>query len=58
MFNDFKLNDDEIIKITDDYNPLINKNSKIDFKFDEDLAQEIKINIWKELSKNKRNIKI
>ena len=47
MFNDFNLSDEEILKIIEDYTPLIIKNSQINFKLDEDLVQEIKINIWK-----------
>ena len=58
MFNDFNLKDNEILKIIEDYKPLIIKNSKINFKFDEDLAQEIKLFIWKKLSKNKKIKKI
>ena len=54
MFNNFNLSDEEILKIIEDYIPLIIKNSQINFKLDEDLVQEIKINIWKELSKNKK----
>ena len=58
MFNDFNLSDLEIINIIERYNPLIIKRSKINYKYDEDLCQEIKLNIWKELSKNRKNKKI
>lgn len=51
MFNNFDLSDEEILKIMEDYKPLILSNSKLNYKFDEDLCQEIKISIWKELSK-------
>lgn len=58
MFNNFDLSDFEIMKIIERYNPLISKIAKINYKFDEDLCQEIKLNIWKELSKNRKNKKI
>jgi len=48
MFNDFNLSDEEIIRIIEDYNPLIISKSKLNYKFDEDLCQEIKLNIWRE----------
>lgn len=51
MFNNFDLSDEEILKIMEDYKPLILSNSNLNYKFDEDLCQEIKISIWKELSK-------
>ncbi|MGN1310174.1 MAG: hypothetical protein ACI4VP_00420 [Clostridia bacterium] len=54
MFNDFNLSDEEIIRIIEDYNPLIISKSKLHYKFDEDLCQEIKLNIWRELSKNRK----
>ena len=54
MFNNFTLTDEEILKIIADYKPLINNKSYINGDFDEDLNQEIKIYIWKVLSKNKK----
>ena len=54
MFNNFKLSDEEIIKIIEDYNPLIIRKSIINDKVDEDLAQEIKVAIFRELSKNRK----
>lgn len=54
MFNDFNLSDEEIIRIIEDYNSLIISKSKLHYKFDEDLCQEIKLNIWRELSKNRK----
>ena len=55
MFNEFNLSDDEIIKIIKDYKPLIINASIINDRYDEDLAQEIQIEIFRYLSKN-RNI--
>ena len=42
MFNNFNLSDKEILKIINDYRNLINKNSIINGKIDEDLQQEIR----------------
>ena len=53
MFNNFDLTNSEIEKIINDYTNLILKYSKINFKYDEDLSQEIKLAICKELSKNR-----
>ena len=58
MFNNFNLSDEEIIKMIEDYEPLITSKSYINFKFDEDLNQEIKLYIFKILSKNRKNKKI
>ncbi len=55
MFNDFNLSDKEILKIMNDYKNLIDKNSIINGKVDEDLQQEIKLLIFKILSKNRKN---
>lgn len=54
MFNNFDLKDEEIIKIIEDYNPLITRKSILGDKMDEDLSQEIKVAIFKELSKNRK----
>ena len=54
MFNNFNLTDQEILKIINDYENLINKNSIINRKLDEDLGQEIKLLIFKILSKNRK----
>lgn len=54
MFNNFNLSDKEILKIIDDYRNLINKNSIINGKIDEDLQQEIRLLIFKVLSKNRK----
>lgn len=57
MFNNFNLTNKEILKIINDYSPLIRKKSIKDNKFDEDISQEIKLLIFQKLSKN-RNKKI
>lgn len=54
MFNEFNLSDDEIIKIIKDYKPLIIEASIINGRYDEDLSQEIKIEIFRYLSKNRK----
>ena len=54
MFNNFDLSDQEILKIIEDYKNLINKNSMVSGRFDEDLQQEIKFLIFKVLSKNRK----
>ena len=51
MFNDFKLSDSEVIKILNEYDPLILKASVLKKGLDEDLMQEIKLMIYKELTK-------
>ena len=57
MFNNFSLRDEEIMEIIYKYDPLIKKNSIISSKFDEDLNQEIKEMIYKELRKNRKIFK-
>lgn len=57
MFNNFDLSDEEIMKIINDYEGLIVSKSIINDKFDEDLNQEIKLLIFKILSKNRKNKK-
>lgn len=54
MFNNFNLTDNEVMKILNDYEPLIRKNSEINNRFNEDLYQEIKIYIFRVLSKNRK----
>ncbi len=53
MFNNFNLSNDEIIKIIEDYNPLLVSKSYINGRFDEDLLEELKLCIFEELSKNR-----
>lgn len=57
MFNNFNLTDNEVMKILNDYEPLIRKNSEINNRFNEDLYQEIKIYIFRVLSKNRKKLK-
>lgn len=54
MFNDFNLSDEEVIHIIDRYTNLIDSKSYINERFDEDLQQEIKIFIFKVLTKNRK----
>lgn len=57
MFNNFNLSDQEILRIIDEYKNLINKSSVINGELDEDLQQEIKLFIFKILTKNRKNLK-
>lgn len=54
IFNNFNLTDKEILKIIEDFEPLILSKSVISSKVDEDLCQEIKTTIFKELSKHRK----
>ncbi len=58
MFNNFNLTDEEILKIIDEYKNLITKYSMVEGKINEDIEQEIKLLIFKMLSKNRKNKKI
>ena len=49
------LSDEEILKIIEDYKPLIKKMSTLKSGVDEDLMQEIKYLIYKTLTKNRKN---
>ena len=55
MFNEFNLNDKEVIKIIDDYKPLILKVSTLNNGIDEDLKQEVELEIFRALTKNRKN---
>ena len=55
MFNNFDLSDEEILKIIEDYKPLIKKMSTLKSGVDEELMQEIKYLIYKTLTKNRKN---
>lgn len=54
MFNNFNLENKEVIKILNDYNNLIKINSKIKGIINEDLEQEIKLRIFEVLTKNRK----
>ena len=54
MFNNFNLSDEEILKIINDYKNLIYKYSCINYRFDEDLKQEIEFRIFYVMSRNRR----
>lgn len=56
MFNKFDLNDNEVIKILNDYEPLILRKGVLESGLDEDLVQEIKLSIYKELTKNRKKL--
>lgn len=53
MFKNFNMTDDEVMEIINEYNNLINKYSRINGNIDEDLKQEITIEIYKTLTKNR-----
>lgn len=55
MFNNFSLSNEEILKIINDYENLINVNAYISGRLDEDLKQEIVLLILKNFSKNRKN---
>lgn len=53
MFKNFNMTDDEVMEIINEYDNLINKYSRINGNIDEDLKQEITIEIYKTLTKNR-----
>ena len=53
--NGFLKTDKEVIKIIDDYKPLILKVSTLNNGIDEDLKQEIELEIFRALTKNRKN---
>lgn len=57
IFKDFNMTDDEVMQIINQYEGLINKYSRINGKVDEDLIQEIKIQIYITLTKNREKYK-
>lgn len=57
MFKDFNLSDDEVLEIIAEYKNLIEKYSKINGILDEDLKQEIVMNIYKTLTRNREKYK-
>lgn len=56
-FNDFSLSEDEVLKILNDFENTIKSSSIILGKYNEDCAQEIRIQIYKSLTKNSKNKK-
>lgn len=57
MFNNNNLSEKEILYIIEKFRNYIRKESYINRKFDEDLNQEIKIRIYKTLTKGRKNKK-
>ena len=57
FFKNFNLSDDEVMEILYTYDNLLNKCSKINGRIDEDLKQEITVEIYKTLTKNKEGQK-
>ena len=57
IFRNFNLSDDEVMEIIYTYDNLLNKYSKINGRIDEDLKQEIKLQIYKTLTKNRERQK-
>ena len=58
MFKNFNMTDDEVMEIIYTYDNLLNKYSKINGRIDEDLKQEITVEIYKTLTKNRERQKI
>ena len=54
MFNNNNLSEKEILYIIEKFRNYIRKESYINRKFDEDLNQEIKIRIYKTLTKGRK----
>lgn len=57
IFRDFNMTDNEVMEIIYEYDNLINKYSRINGRVDEDLKQEITIEIYKTLTKNREDKK-
>lgn len=57
MFRNYRLTDEEITKIIKQYENLIKGESIINNKIDEDLSQEIRIKIYKNLKRNRKKLK-
>ena len=54
-FNNYSLTDDEVTKILEEFKKDIRLHSIIYGKVDEDCEQEIRIQIYKTLTKNRKN---
>ena len=57
MFKNFNMSDDEVLTIIEEYENLINKYSYINGEIDDDLRQEIILNIYKDLTRNREEKK-
>ena len=57
IFKNFNMTDDEVMEIIYTYDNLLNKYSKIYGRIDEDLKQEITVEIYKTLTKNRERQK-
>ena len=57
IFKNFNMTDDEVMEIIYTYDNLLNKYSKINGRIDEDLKQEITVEIYKTLTKNRERQK-
>ncbi len=57
IFKNFNMTDDEVMEIIYTYDNLLNKYSKINVRIDEDLKQEITVEIYKTLTKNRERQK-
>lgn len=56
-FNNYSLTDDEVLQILKQYEKIIIEKATINGKRNEDCEQEIKIQIYKTLTKNRKNKK-
>lgn len=54
IFKNFNMSDDEVMEIIYKFNNLITKYSRINSVINEDLKQEIIIEIYKTLTKNRK----
>ena len=57
IFKNFNMTDDEVMEIIYTYDNLLNKYSKINGRIYEDLKQEITVEIYKTLTKNRERQK-
>ncbi len=57
IFKNFNMSDDEVMEIINTFDNLINKYSMINGSIDEDLKQEIRIQIYITLTKNRERQK-
>ena len=57
IFKNFNMTDEEVMQIIKQYEGLIRKYSRINGSVDEDLAQEIRIQIYITLTKNRKKLK-